>query len=80
MTTADVMDSFYKANVEVVEETRDSLTVKDVYSGVSRTFLKKNDPVVVSYMEIENPTLIGDTEELLGFLNREEDESGNHLV
>lgn len=80
VTTADVMDSFYKANVEVVEETRDSLTVKDVYSGVSRTFLKKNDPVVVSYMEIENPTLIGDTEELLGFLNREEDESGNHLV
>lgn len=80
LTTADVSDPLYKANVEVLEETPDSFTVKDLNSERTRTFLKLDDPVVVSYEEIEDPTNTVETEELLGFLNREEDDTGNHSV
>jgi hypothetical protein len=78
LTTADVTDAFYKAKVEVLEETDDSFTVKDIHSGVRRTFMKRDDPIVVSYDAIEDPTSTLETDELLGFLNREEEDTGNH--
>ena len=77
LTTVDVTNPFYKSKVEVKEETDDKFVVNDIFSDKSRTlsFLKVDDPVVESYVEIEDPSSVTQTEELFSFLQRESDDT-----
>lgn len=75
LTTVDVTDPFYKSKVEVKEETDDKFVVNDIFSGQSKTFLKVDDPAVESYVEIEDPTSVAQTEELFSYLEKESDDT-----
>ena len=75
LVAKDITSPFHNADIEVTEETPESFTGTHLITKQSITFLKKDDPIIASYVRIENPLLSSDSDELLTFLNKESDDS-----
>ena len=72
--TKDISDSFYNAQVEILETKDDSFLVKHLGTKEQLRFSKENDPRVDSFEFIENPFMKEDAEDILTYLNREEED------
>jgi len=75
LVAKDITSPFHNADIEVTEETPESFTGTHLITKQTITFLKKDDPIIASYVRIENPLLSSDSDELLTFLNKESDDA-----